>query len=336
MVSPMQSCNASTARRKPTRCAGDRWDPSKCSFRRNKRTIAFAISAPRYRGTRTISQRGNSGHRVTHPRRSLYRHKVQHRTVERVRSRRVAVTRRPALQSDTRVHSSMPSTRIASRSRSTRVRTRRESKRRTSSRADPRERHLHVARRGHPLPGVRGPSDDRLRWHDRWATHRLHRQYGSPNNGRPSLVRRRGPSSRRNGSLFLRDDVRRRHCRCGARFPDTPSRLAVTPEGILAYATPCMPYSGRAPADRSNSVRGDARSVAWDINEAGSVVGMLQSMSGRHYAFRWERGHLERLDDLPHPDGWRFESAYAIAPDGTILGVGTYHGVAMAFRWRPS
>jgi hypothetical protein len=79
--------------------------------------------------------------------------------------------------------------------------------------------------------------------------------------------------------------------------------------------------------------RNDTRSVAYDINDAGTVVGMLQRPDGRHYAFRSFHGKTELLDDLPHPPGWRFESAYAIAPDGTIAGIGTYNGIATAFVW---
>jgi hypothetical protein len=75
------------------------------------------------------------------------------------------------------------------------------------------------------------------------------------------------------------------------------------------------------------------RSVAYDVADDGTVVGMLVARDGKHYAFRWRHGRLERLDDLPHPPGWRFESAYAIAPDGTIAGIGTFDGVATVFTW---
>jgi probable HAF family extracellular repeat protein len=80
-------------------------------------------------------------------------------------------------------------------------------------------------------------------------------------------------------------------------------------------------------------VRNDERSSAWDVSEDGTIVGMEQLKDGKHYAFRWKNGRLERLDDLPHPRGWRFESAYAIAHDGSIVGIGTYNGVATAFVW---
>ncbi len=80
--------------------------------------------------------------------------------------------------------------------------------------------------------------------------------------------------------------------------------------------------------------RGATRSIAYDVGDDGTAVGMLQAPGGKHFAFRWRAGRLERLDDLPHPAGWRFESAYSIAPDGTIAGIGTLHGIATVFTWR--
>jgi probable HAF family extracellular repeat protein len=78
---------------------------------------------------------------------------------------------------------------------------------------------------------------------------------------------------------------------------------------------------------------GDARSVAWDVSEDGTIVGMEQMPDGKHYAFRWRNGRLELLDDLPHPAGWRLESAYAIGRDGSIAGVGRHNGLPTAFVW---
>jgi hypothetical protein len=80
--------------------------------------------------------------------------------------------------------------------------------------------------------------------------------------------------------------------------------------------------------------RDDVRSVAWDINELGTTVGMVQSADGKHHAFRRDHGRTTLLDDLPHPTGWRFESAYAITGDGWVVGIGTYRGVPTAFLWR--
>lgn len=75
-------------------------------------------------------------------------------------------------------------------------------------------------------------------------------------------------------------------------------------------------------------------SVAYAVAGDGTVAGMLLDENGRHFAFRWRNGALQRLDDLPHPPGWRFESAYAIGDDGSIAGIGTLNGVATVFVWR--
>lgn len=88
---------------------------------------------------------------------------------------------------------------------------------------------------------------------------------------------------------------------------------------------------------KSTLLRRDARSVSWDISEGGIIVGMVQDPAGRHHAFRREHGRIYVLDDLPHPRGWRFESAYAVdAVDaaGRIAGIDTYRGVATAFVWK--
>ena len=75
------------------------------------------------------------------------------------------------------------------------------------------------------------------------------------------------------------------------------------------------------------------RSVAYDVADDGTVVGTLTASDKRHYAFRWRAGKLERLDDLPHRAGWRFESAYSVSADGTIAGIGTYDGIPTVFTW---
>jgi len=84
---------------------------------------------------------------------------------------------------------------------------------------------------------------------------------------------------------------------------------------------------------RMDVVTNGVPSVAYDVSDDGTVVGMLQSKDGKHYAFRWRAGRLQRLDDLPHPPGWRFESAYAIGCDGTIAGIGTRDNIPTVFRW---
>ncbi|MGD1068197.1 MAG: hypothetical protein ABR975_15415 [Vulcanimicrobiaceae bacterium] len=75
------------------------------------------------------------------------------------------------------------------------------------------------------------------------------------------------------------------------------------------------------------------RSVAYDVADDGTVVGTLQEHDGSYHAFRWRDGHGELLDELPHSPDWRFTAAFAIAPDGTIAGVGTYRGSPAVFVW---
>ncbi len=72
-------------------------------------------------------------------------------------------------------------------------------------------------------------------------------------------------------------------------------------------------------------------SVAYAVDENGRVAGMLEDAQGRHYAFLWENGRLRRLDDVVGSSDWRFECAYAFAPDGAIVGIGRYRGRPSAF-----
>lgn len=116
--------------------------------------------------------------------------------------------------------------------------------------------------------------------------------------------------------------------------------LGVNASGVVVGANG-LPYGGPRTARRwTQASRSDelpaagAASVAYDVGDDGTVVGMVQTADGKHFAVRWRAGRLERLDDVPHPPGWRFECAYTIAPDGAIVGIGTLHGVATAFVWR--
>ncbi|HEY5426175.1 MAG TPA: hypothetical protein VIJ77_06460 [Candidatus Tumulicola sp.] len=74
------------------------------------------------------------------------------------------------------------------------------------------------------------------------------------------------------------------------------------------------------------------RSTAYAIDARNRIAGMLEDAHGRHYAFLWQNGTLHRLDDVAAASGWRFECAYAFAPDGAIVGIGTYRGNAAAFE----
>lgn len=104
------------------------------------------------------------------------------------------------------------------------------------------------------------------------------------------------------------------------------------PAGRYEFATPHA-VAWEANGRRVALLQDDSRSIAWDVADDATVVGMLQEPDGKHYAFRWRSGRVQRLDDLPHPARWRFESAYAIGADGAIVGVGTHDGVAAAFVW---
>jgi hypothetical protein len=73
------------------------------------------------------------------------------------------------------------------------------------------------------------------------------------------------------------------------------------------------------------------RSAAYAIDDRNRITGMLQDTRGRHYAFIVQNGVLHRLDDLVRAPGWRFECGYAFAPDGAVVGIGTFRGIAAAF-----
>ncbi len=74
------------------------------------------------------------------------------------------------------------------------------------------------------------------------------------------------------------------------------------------------------------------RSIAYAINESGrTVAGTLFDDSGQH-AVRWRDGKAQLLDSLlPREAGWQLLVAYAITPDGAIVGVGRHYGALAAF-----
>jgi probable HAF family extracellular repeat protein len=97
--------------------------------------------------------------------------------------------------------------------------------------------------------------------------------------------------------------------------------------GIVPHAR-AWPLVGAA----FDLVGGPGLSVAYAIDGRGRVAGMLEDAGGRHHAFVWQDGRLQLLDDLAHAADWRFECAYAFAPDGSIVGIGIYRGTATAFE----
>jgi hypothetical protein len=72
-------------------------------------------------------------------------------------------------------------------------------------------------------------------------------------------------------------------------------------------------------------------SVAYALDARGRVAGMIEDADGRHHAFLWQAGRLQLLDDIAHAPDWRFECAYAFAPDGSIVGIGVYREKATGF-----
>ncbi len=106
---------------------------------------------------------------------------------------------------------------------------------------------------------------------------------------------------------------------------------ADAPPGELAYefSPHAMVWpSGHAAVEIAPE---SAASVAYAVDEKGRVAGMLEDAQGHHYAFLWENGALRRLDDVVRSSDWRFECAYAFAPDGAIVGIGRYRGRPSAF-----
>lgn len=77
---------------------------------------------------------------------------------------------------------------------------------------------------------------------------------------------------------------------------------------------------------------GSPVSVAYAVDGPNRVIGMLEDGDRRHHAFLWDGARLERLDDIVHASGWRFECGYAFASDGAIVGTGTFRGNASAFE----
>jgi probable HAF family extracellular repeat protein len=106
---------------------------------------------------------------------------------------------------------------------------------------------------------------------------------------------------------------------------------ADAPPGDLAYEFSPHALVWQPGHDALEVAPDSAVSVAYAVDENGRVAGMLEDAQGRHYAFLWENGRLRRLDDVVGSSDWRFECAYAFAPDGAIVGIGRYRGRPAAF-----
>lgn len=83
---------------------------------------------------------------------------------------------------------------------------------------------------------------------------------------------------------------------------------------------------------------GGSRSVAWDINSTGQVVGEAETSSGVTHAFRFSDGVMTDLNSLlqqPEEGDWELLTAKAINDRGEIVGQGRFHGSLHAFLLSP-
>ena len=106
---------------------------------------------------------------------------------------------------------------------------------------------------------------------------------------------------------------------------DAPPGLGAS-YGVIPHAR-LWPATG----DAIDLDSGPSLSVAYALDASGRVAGMIEDADGRHHAFLWQAGHLQLLDDIAHAADWRFESAYAFAAGGAIVGIGVYREKATAF-----
>jgi probable HAF family extracellular repeat protein len=84
---------------------------------------------------------------------------------------------------------------------------------------------------------------------------------------------------------------------------------------------------------RDLGTMGGVRSVADDVNEAGTVVGFVQSLTGVQNAFRWTAAAGMRK--LPAPPGGTGVEATAINAGGLIVGTAGTEDHARALVWKP-
>jgi probable HAF family extracellular repeat protein len=81
---------------------------------------------------------------------------------------------------------------------------------------------------------------------------------------------------------------------------------------------------------------GGISSRAYDVNDAGTIVGEAQIESGHMRAFIYENGEMRDLNKrLPMNSGWVLETAVSISEDGRITGYGRHNGVFRNFIMEP-
>jgi probable HAF family extracellular repeat protein len=83
------------------------------------------------------------------------------------------------------------------------------------------------------------------------------------------------------------------------------------------------------------AMREGGNSAAWDINDAGHVVGWTDTMAGVR-AFLYVNGEMVLLDSLIDPDsGWTIQDARAINVDDQIAATACKAGICQAVRLDP-
>ena len=82
---------------------------------------------------------------------------------------------------------------------------------------------------------------------------------------------------------------------------------------------------------------GGSTSHAFDINDAGHIVGTARTTNEADHAVLWENGTPTDLNDaIPANSGWELRSARAINNRGEILGVGVFNDVEQGYVLYPT
>ncbi|MCC6441843.1 MAG: hypothetical protein IT210_00135 [Armatimonadetes bacterium] len=97
---------------------------------------------------------------------------------------------------------------------------------------------------------------------------------------------------------------------------NTGQSVGATPVGEKQHAV--MWHQGQL---KDLGTLGGAESIAYNINDAGQIVGAAQTATGSWHAFLWEKDRMADLNDLIKPNrGWVLRNAYGINRAGKIVG----------------